>query len=490
VTVEDWVIILLVTLGYLAASLTLGVVAGFRRKLSVVDYVAGSRTLGLFLLYFVMGATIFSSFAFLGGPGWAYSKGAASFYILAYCGLGLIPWYVFGPRAARLGRKYGYVTQADLVSDRYQSTSLSAIMAWVSLCAFIPYLTLQMKGAGYIFYTVTEGRVPMWAGALIAYGVVVVYVYASGLMGVGWTNALQGILMLILAWALGLYLPHKLYGGVQQMFAQIAAASPDHLTIPGSASAMSWGAFSTAIIVSVIGFTMWPHGFMKAYTARDDRVLKKTIVLYPTFAIFMVPVLFIGFAGVHFVADLQPADRILPYMVTNLGLAPVVVGLFCAGALAASMSSGDAITHAAASIMVKDFYHKVLNREASDRSLTNLMRVLVIVISGVAYYFAVVAKVQLVMLLLGAYGAVVQFFPLVLATFFWPRATKQAAIWGLVAGTLVTLAFTLPQVLAHHKPLDIQPGILGLIVNFIVFITVSKLTPPMPLEHVRRFTDA
>ena len=39
---------------------------------------AGDRTLGLVLMYFITGATIFSSFAFLGAPGWAYKKGAAA----------------------------------------------------------------------------------------------------------------------------------------------------------------------------------------------------------------------------------------------------------------------------------------------------------------------------------------------------------------------------------------------------------------------------
>jgi hypothetical protein len=36
-------------------------------------------------MYFLMGAAIFSAFAYLGGPGWAYSKGSAAFYILGYC---------------------------------------------------------------------------------------------------------------------------------------------------------------------------------------------------------------------------------------------------------------------------------------------------------------------------------------------------------------------------------------------------------------------
>ena len=216
---ESWLIIFLITIGYLLASLIVGVMSGRKASDSTEGYVAGDRSLGFLVLYFVLGASIFSAFAFLGAPGWAYSRGAAVFYILSYGTVGLLPWYFFGPRVAALGRRFGYVTQAQLFAHRFESRTLSATLAVISLIAFIPYLVLQMQGAGYVFNVVTEGRLPEWAGAAIAYGVVLVYVFYSGVMGVGWTNTFQGIFMMVLAWTLGLYLPYKLYGGVGAMFA-------------------------------------------------------------------------------------------------------------------------------------------------------------------------------------------------------------------------------------------------------------------------------
>ena len=213
-----WVIVLLVTLGYLALSLAVGLLSGRRASAGTEGYVAGDRNLGFLVMYFIMGASIFSAFAFLGGPGWAYSRGAAAFYILAYGTIGLVPWYFFGPRVARLGRRFGYVTQAELFAHRFESKALSAALALIALIAFIPYLVLQIKGAGYVFNIVTEGRIPVWAGAAIAYAVVLIYVFKSGVMGVAWTNTFQGICMMVLAWGLGLYLPWKLFGGVGKMF--------------------------------------------------------------------------------------------------------------------------------------------------------------------------------------------------------------------------------------------------------------------------------
>lgn len=510
---EDWQVVFAVTLGYLAISLAVGIMSGGKASTTTEGYVAGDRALGFLVLYFIMGASIFSAFAFLGGPGWAYSRGAASFYIIAYGTVGLLPWYFMGPRIARLGRRFGYVTQAELFGHRYESRAISAILAVISLIAFLPYLTLQMQGAGYVFSVVTEGRMPNWAGAAIAYGVVLLYVFKSGVMGVAWTNTFQGMLMLALAWGLGLYLPYKLHGGVGPMFEELARVAPDMLRAPGldaSGNPWTWGGFSSAVLISVLGFSVWPHYFMKIYTARDIRTLKRTVVFYPTFQIFLVPIMFIGFAGVTAFVGVTPPDTILPTIVTSLNLPPVMVGLFCAGALAASMSSGDAIVHAAASIMVKDFYgalrggapqrfvkaiedpevsaagREAVLEELEPQRETGLIRILVIVIGAAAYYFAVLSTVPLVNMLLFAYGFIAQIFPALIAVFYWRRSTAAGVMAGLLVGCAVTVLFNLMPALQWQQ---IRPGIWGVGAHVLTLILVSRLTPPMNAKHVAQFVD-
>jgi SSS family solute:Na+ symporter len=201
---QDWWIITGITVIYLIVILLVGLMARNEQSSSLEGYVAGDRSLGIFILFFIMGAEVFSAFAFLGGPGWTYGRGAPGFYILAYLGLGLLPWWVLGPKAARLGRKYGYLTQADLLSDRFTSRWLSAIIAIVSVGAFIPYLTIQITGAGILFEASTDGNVPFWLGSLAAFLIVTIYVYASGLRGIGWTNVIQGTIMIVVAWLIGL----------------------------------------------------------------------------------------------------------------------------------------------------------------------------------------------------------------------------------------------------------------------------------------------
>lgn len=482
---ERWHLVTAIITAYLAVTLAIGLAAGRRATRSVAGFVAGDRSFGLLVMYFVTGATVFSSFAFLGGPGWAYSRGAAAFYILGYGVLGMAPFYWMGPRLAELGRRLGHMTQAQFITGRFPSRGLSVLIALLSLAAFIPYVTIQIRGAGIVIEAVTEGHVPLWLGALAAYAIVIVYVLVSGVVAVGWTNTFQGIFMVAVAWTLGLYLPWRLYGGVGPMFEQIAAARPELLVPPGLDAAgqpWSWGSYSTFILVSAVGLMMWPHLFMKAYTAKDDDTLRRTVILFPTFQLFLIPVFLIGFAGVLFPAAPADPDSILPFLILRTDLPALVVGLFCAGALSASMSTGDALLHASASVVVEDGVNRFVPLD--ERMQRTLMRILVVVIGGAAYALALNPGTSLVQLLASAYGIVSQLAPPVVAGLYWRRATTAGVVRGLVAGWATAGFFFLNPAL---KPFGMHEGILALLVHVPVLVAVSLLTRPQAESHLREY---
>ena len=494
---SDSGIVLTVALLYLGACLLVGILPSKRQSDSAEGYVAGDRTLGLLVMYFITGATIFSAFAFLGLPGWAYSKGVAALYILGYGALGFVPFYFLAPRAARLGRAMGFVTQAEMVSRRYGSRAIAGVMAVVTVYAMIPYLALQMQGAGIVLHAV-EDRIPVEVGALVVYGVVLIYVLKSGVLSVGWTNTFQGILMMVLAWILGLYLPWKLYGGVGPMFDRIAESHPDMLRAPGLAKPLedgdyvlvragpwTWRSYSGAVLISIVGFSFWPQLFMRAFSAKSERVLRRTVVLYPTFQIFLIPIFLIGFAGVMYADPPPDSNHILPHLLMNLELSPVAVGLFCAGALAASMSSGDAMVHTAASVLVRDGVVTAMQRELGPREERRMIRWVVVFVMAGAYLLAVTFRGDLVDLLLFAYGPVAQFAPAVVATLYWRRATGAGVLAGLVAGTVVALLFV--TVLGPYS-LGIHAGLWGLAANVPALILVSLLSA-RPDPHSDRFLD-
>jgi SSS family solute:Na+ symporter len=482
--VSDWRVVVLIVVLYLLVNLAVGLRAGSRSTDSVAGYVAGDRGFGTLVMYFVTGATMFSAFAFLGGPGWAFSRGAAAFYILAYGVLGVAPYFAIGPWAARLGRKHGYVTQASMLAHRFESRWVAVVAGVVSVIAIIPYVALQMRGAGIVFEQVTGGHVPLPVGAAIAYGVVLIYVWRSGVMGVGWTNVLQGVFMIAIAWTLGIYIPYKLYGGIRPMFEELESLRPEMLTVPGLDGAGDpWTpvAYTSAILVSAIGVWMWPHLFMKAFAAKDDATIRKTVLLFPTFQLFLFPLFVVGFAGIMYGTAPDNPDAIMPHIVLTSGLPAVVVGIFCAGALAASMSTGDALVHGAASIAVEDVYSGVRGDGMSQHNRRTFIRWAAVAVGVVGYLIALDSELSLVNILLAAYGAVVQLAPSVYSAFLWKRTTAVGVIAGLLVGISVTgLLIMRPDL----RPFGLHEGIVGLITNIMTLVLVSLATSPPRKEHV------
>ncbi|PPR26048.1 MAG: putative symporter YodF, partial [Alphaproteobacteria bacterium MarineAlpha9_Bin4] len=468
--------------GYLILAFIIGIMAGRGRSFfSFSEYAVGDRSFNLFIMWFLMGGTIFSAFAFLGGPGWAYSKGAASFYILVYCTLGLMPWYVIGPKVSKIGKKNNYITMGDFLGDRFQSRVLTVLVGIVAILAFIPYLTLQIKGMAYIFNVLTYGNIPYWLGALFSFGIVVIYVATSGVRGAAWSDVFQAILMLTIAWVLGIYFINTLHEGVSDMFVKIAQENIDFLVIGKENSLMSEARYSSNIIISMIGFVMWPHLFTKSFTTTERRI-KTTVAVYPIFALFLIPVLFIGFSGIGVVpqTELERPGQILPYLITNhLTNSGILYGIVGAGALAAAMSSSDAITHGASVSFGRDIC-KALFPAIKENIELWIMRAAVFLVGFISYFIAIFGSDGLIQLLLGAYGPIAQLAPGVYAALFYKRANAKSIILGLTGGVIVTIYY---QYFAENSIYDLHAGLLGLIVNVLIVIMGSIFISQGPEEE-------
>ncbi len=483
-----WQVALFMMIAYLIIALIVGVMAGRGRDGGSLDEfaVAGGK-LGLFVMWFLMGGAVFSAFSFLGAPGWAYSKGAPALYIITYTAFAILPWYLIGPKIEKIGKKHHLYTIAAFLKGRFNSPALAILIGLIALFASVQYLATQMSGMAIIFEIMTEGRIPFWLGALISYGIVVIYVATGGLRAAAWSDVFQGLLMIIVSWVVGLTIVYQLHGGTGEMFANIARETPEFLQIGKEGSEMSTTAYTTTILVSVIGFLMWPHLFSKSY-ASDSKTIKKTVLAYPIFALFLVPLLLVGFAAIGVVdsGQLSNPDQVLPFLITTvMNLPGWLYGLVGAGALAAAMSTADAITHSA-SLEVTDGVIKNIWKNLSDKKTLLIMRVGVFVIGALAYYITVFGGQGLIALLLGAYGSIVQFAPGVYSALYWRRANAYGVVSGLILGTMVNYYY---QLVASSTPFDIHAGILGLIVNVIVMVAISYATKPQQKEAVSKYVD-
>jgi solute:Na+ symporter, SSS family len=509
---------LVVVLAYLVATVVLGVLAGRRGKGDTNDYVAGERSFGPVVMYFVVGATIFSAYALLGTPQRVVAKGSDAFYVLAYGAVGLVPLFFFGARVRRIGARERFMTQAEMIAARFESPRMSVIMGLATVASFVPYLVIQLKGAGLVMEAITGW--PPLAGATLVYAAVLIYVIQGGVRGVGWTNVVQGVAMLLVVWVLGLWIPTALYGSIPAMFDRVVAEHPEYLTLPGPDAQTPMSRYSSEILVSILGFSMWPHVFMKCFTAKSARLVQLSVVWYPTFLFFLVPLLLLGYVAV--LAGGPADDTVLLWLVDRLADHPLhsLVFAFVAFAvLAASMSTGDALMHAGGSILVRDVLvpldrrpavvamvrwgrarrllpapprpHAPLCEDEAAQTRTMKALVAVMLLGGLAM-LGMAGGTSIVDLLLLAYAVPIQFLPLVLAGLYWRRAGRASGEWGLHAGLgTVVLVFVLqqlaPGLAAALNPLQLELGVLGLVVNVVGMLLGAWLGPRPRPDTLRRF---
>jgi SSS family solute:Na+ symporter len=458
---------------------------------------------------------IFSAYALLGTPQRVITKGSDAFYMLAYGAAAFVPVFYFGARVRRLGARLGLVTQAELIGARYDSRRITAVMGVASVLAFIPYLAIQFKGAGIVM-SLALGMSPV-AGAAVVYAVVALYVMFGGMRGVGWTNVLQGAVMLVVIWVIWLWLPTVLFGSVGAMFDRVVTEHPEYLTLPGPGEQTSSARYSSEVLVSILGFAMWPHMFMKCFTARSARLVQLSVVFYPSFLFFIVPLLLLGYVAV--VAGGPTDDSVLMWLTTLVEGHPAHPWLFAFLAfavLAASMSTGDALLHAGGAIAIRDVLlpleHRPLGRalihglrrvrlasreapslRADDRGQTQAMRVVVVMLALLSLaVLGIAGGTSVVDLLLLAYAMPLQFLPLVMGGLYWRRANGVGARAGLLTGlgtcvVLFVLQKTAPGIAATINPLELEIGVIGLVVNTLAMVIFS-LTGPRPSEPLlRRF---
>ena len=351
----------------------------------------------------------------------------------------------------------------------------------------VPYISIQMIGAGYVFNITTGGRIPFWVGALLAFSVVGAYVYAGGLRAISWVAVLKGCFMATIGLYVVYCVVHQFYGNISNMFHQIALYSPANLTLPGPKGFATYTFHSTSLLNSLVAFYMWPHMFANFFGARGPRVIQRQAILIPLYNIITLSFTFVGFAGILVLHGIRP-DTVMVEML--LRVAPLwLVGLFCAGALSASMVTGGACALAAAATIGNDLLQPRLNWP--DRKLKKAIQLLVFTVVGAAYVIALMQPALIVYIILMAYAFTAQMFPAAMTAFYTNVKSGTPVLCGLIAGFVTAMIFVLHIV---QPPFNIHPGILGLAVNVAVLLITTKwlprspATPPIPLSASKELT--
>jgi solute:Na+ symporter, SSS family len=464
-------------------ALALGFLARRGKDMDLEQWTVGGRGFGAIFVFLLLAGEIYTTFTFLGGSGFAYDKGAPAYYILCYGTLAYVLSYFMLPPIWRYAKENRLYSQSDFFVRKYDSPTLGVIVALVDIVALIPYLVLQFKGLGIIVeiagYGAISSTLAIWIGAVI----VAAYVMVSGVHGAAWTSVAKDTLILATVIFLGIYLPYHYYGGLGSMFAAIEQAKPGFTVLPPHGESLWW--FSSTVLLTALGFYMWPHTFASVYTAKSATVIRKNAVVLPLYQLILLFVFFVGFAATLQVPGLTgPNIDLALFKLSVKTFDPWFVGVIGATGVLTALVPGSMILITAATLIANNLYRAV-NPSADDRQVSRLAKLLVPPVALVAVFFTLKGGETIVALLLMGYSLVTQLFPsLVLSLAHRNIATREGAAAGIIAGVATVAAVSLTGANFHTLPWlpaqvqDLNIGIVALAVNFIVLMVVSLAMRP------------
>ncbi len=462
-------------------------------RVAMDDYFKVAPGFGFIVLYLGIAGGFHTAFAIPGSMGFYHAHGvafAANVLWTVFTPLGVI--YFIGSRITCLGRKFNYITPADLLVDYFGDGKFRAFIAVYILSCCIPLMTANVTGPAVLLSEGTQGNIP-YVGALLIMGVMVmIYVTSSGIRGVTWTTVAQAVWMFVAVWAAAIWCLNLIDGNLMTLFNRILETEPSMLTLPGPnglATPEWWITFP--VFGLALYWAILPRGFMFFYSARDVQTTRRiglTVGFY--LMTLYLPAMVIGFTAFYFLPGAD-SDGSFPLMLATY--APAwFAGLIVAGGLAAGMSSLDADTNANSAMLTKDVYATFVRKDAPDRHYITVGRL--IVVGLVAITVAAAAyRWGLVVLMIGVTASMItQLLPAVLAVTvpMGVRFTKAGVTAGILAGLAVSLLsrFFAADLLPDGWRFD--PSFWGLVVNIPVTLIVSQFTTPPDPERVARIRAA
>jgi SSS family solute:Na+ symporter len=449
----------------LLGSIAFGFLAVGKIKMSPQELVIGNRSFGTILLCLLFAGETITSFTFLGAAGWAYAKGAPAFYILGYLPLALIVLFLFGPPLWRRARKFNFLTNADYFASIYDSRSLGLLVAVCGVFFLVLYLTVQLTGIQILLGIAGYGSVKDVSAGAIAFFLIVVFVFLSGLRGVAWVSVVKDVLVLGAIFFAGVVIPIHFFGSPLHLFTKLREAHPDWLTLRSGTMPNGTVWFVSTVLVNGVGTITWPHAVAAIYSAKDEASIRRNAMLLPFYQLILVLVLLAGFSALLLAPGLKGDDADQSFMrVVQTNYSAWVVGAITGAGCLAALVPGSAMILAAGSLIAKNIVG-TFSQSFAEQNQTALTRISIVVVAMFAFVSWAIARTTLVGMLLIAANGAAQFFPGILLSFSSRRPSALSIGIGLVVSLLFlcwTAAVKLPLISG------VNVGLLALVLNFAV----------------------
>ncbi|MFW2078695.1 sodium/proline symporter PutP [Acinetobacter sp. ULE_I010] len=483
---------LITFLFYIVAMVVIGLIA-YRATTSFDDYILGGRRLGSFVTALSAGASDMSGWLLMGLPGAIYLSGLSEMWIAI--GLIIGAWLNWLLVAGRLRIhteiQNNALTLPDYFSNRFNDHKkiLRVVSAVIILIFFAIYCASGMVAGARLFESMfgMSYTTALWISAIAT----ISYVFIGGFLAVSWTDTIQASLM-IFALLITPIVTILSLGDISIVNAALEAARPQ-----------AYNLFTDMSFVAVLSLLAWglgyfgqPHILVRFMAADSVKSIPNARRIGMTWMILClggaVAAGFFGIAYFELHPELAAVVNANPETVfmelTKTLFNPWVAGVVLAAILAAVMSTLSCQLLVCSSTLTEDFYKAFIRKNASQKELVWIGRLMVLLIAILAIVLATNPESKVLGLVAYAWaGFGAAFGPLILLSLFWKRMNLSGALAGMVVGAVVVIAWKNISFFASTGVYEIIPGF---ICSFLAIIFFSLISKEPTADMIERFETA
>jgi sodium/proline symporter len=489
---------------YLLLVLAIGIWFFFKGKdESEKDYFLGGRKMSGLIAALSAGASDMSAWCLMGLPGAIYLVGMGQVWISVGLIIGtVLAWIFVAPRLRVYAIKANdSITIPQFLTNRFLSKSavLRLVCAIVFLVAYCIYMASSLVACGNLFSTLTGNFIDKTWGMVIAGCIIIIYTMLGGFNAVCWTDFIQGMLMLAAIMLLPIIMLIIMgTGNLAEGFIPWGVELPNYLN-PLSSGSLDWKSISDIIsgLGWGIGYFGMPHIIVRYMSIKSKKEMRKSQIIGSswTFAILTMAAVF-AIVAHQFVGSMSVGASEMVFVdvvrqIFKWGPLALIGGLLISAIIAASMSTADSQLLLASSAFASDIFKGTIKKNATDKQMVWVSRIVVVVISIVAFVIAFFGDsiMKLVADAWAIFGAA--FSPAIIFALYWKRFNYKGCVAGIIAGFVVSCLWVFVEIEGQTigALTNLYAIIPGFIAGLIASIVVTLVTKAPANEVVQLFDE-
>ncbi len=457
-------------------AITLGITAWAARQTKDASdhYVAGGKITG-WQNGIAIAGDFLSAATFLGVTGLIAVGGFVGFYLGAG---GVIAYLTLLVLIAGPLRNLGKYTMADALTSRFNSTGVRSAAALSTLAISIPYMIVQLVGAGSLIELLLG--IDYAVAVIIIGALMAIYITAGGMVATTWIQIVKAVLLISGILVMVLLVLARFSFNPLTVFNEAAAqAGGDTLNPAGSGGlveGLTWISFNVTFLLGAAGL---PHVLIRFFTVPDAKAARTSAAVslwIIAFGLATTPILGYGavlLIGQDTIAEAGEGGNLaVPLLAEALG-GSLLFAYISAVAFVTILAVVSGLAIAASGAFAHDIYNSMIrNGEASEREQLRAARIMAVLVSVVSILLSLavqnvnVAILVAIPLVFAASANV----PVILLTLYWKRFNTSGAITGMLAGLIIPLVLILlsPDVMGENAlfPLG-NPGLVSVPLGFL-----------------------